>query len=130
MSPTLNLTRASPEEVNAMVAEHVAGYIWLYDTGHRVLMGTPVHPSLDKWNRKAQPYKTSDIGCAPNYVNDPGAVLALLAPHLWDSWRHIGGDYSVRIPCNSTSMFGRADTFCRAAVIALLRAAGVTVTEG
>lgn len=121
-TPILQLP-ASDEEINALVAEKVAGW-----------MEITIHPS-------GQVIGTHPMGgprCqVPDYLHDANAVIELLGeatPHgdirIKRRQPSVGLSAPWTVQLNSTlGPIHRGETFCLAACYALLRAHGVTVLE-
>lgn len=106
----LSLKAAAPEEINAAVAEHVAGFT--VRNGYI----TNVHGD--------------DEEAIPPYSTSADAVLPLLERYSeWNMDANYPEPGRERFVCWVENSSGTADTFPLAACIALLRAHGVKVEE-
>ena len=117
----------SDAELEAAVAEKVAGYRWAtHDAAsgtHWLQLPGAILPQGWKYaDGDYLPKKNQSVLGCPKYLTDANAVLALLEKHLWECWVHENGDYSVRL--SQTSPTTRTKGFCRAACLALLKAHG------
>ena len=133
MTP-LSLSKSSPAEINAAVAEYCAGaYLAVpHDTCATVY-----------WDEEDEYNYESEI--CPDYLHDANAVLPLLEKTGYDAidlFREMRGnkmawgcqlyDWDAEgedLDSTKPMVHGTGPTFCLAAIAALLRAAGVKVEE-
>jgi hypothetical protein len=109
------------DELNALFAEHVAGTHEPIDCFVDTFWGKPIYSLKDK--------QTGEVSRHWIFATDANAVLPWLDKMgRWECGygRHTGG-YSIYFPREPVGEPGEADTFPRAAVIALLRAKGIEV---
>ena len=105
MTP-LNLSTASESQVNAMVAEKVAGI------------------TVTEWDRAHE--RKYQSGAIPNYIHNLDALLPLLNNHDWLLANERGCWFcEINFPESRIIKFG--STLNLAIITALLRAAGVEV---
>lgn len=107
------------DEINALVAEHVAGWTDFYEEDHGSvgLVKLGVNPASGN-----DEYVT-------DFVNDSNAVLRLLdkCERGWHASNAEAQSIHGRFMVSFDGHVGRADTFPRAACLALLRAKGIEV---
>ena len=124
-----------------MVAEHVAKFEWRNRNGVSMLLKPTDahHPVLDNWTQGKREGDSLDFGSVPDYLLSPDLVLDLMdklpdtlcdfycASDKTPKWgvgiRKLPADRGVG------GVHAKADTFCMAGCIALLRHAGVRVIE-
>lgn len=136
MNPTLNLSTATGQEIEAAVAEHVAGWtrFGMYShiaSGkqllgcHDVLHGTPPED-------RDKPEDDQRYLPVPNYLTDSNAVLALLEKYSGScvdvSFDREEREWTVNLAGHCPMEF--STSFCRAACICLLKASGKVNLEG
>lgn len=113
---TINLKTATPEQINAAVAEYVAG--WRYTQ--------PSDKMGELWDNERGELELD----GPSFATSADAVLPLLERQEW--WSKIGHTNHVEVgyyddgPCMA---YGEAATFPMAACIALLNSKGIEVVE-
>ncbi len=130
--PTLNLKTATPDEINAAVAEHVAGWTRLYATADTGLWPKELGAMVTTENGWMKAPGAQSAQRTPDYLTDANAVLSLLYRTHWEVNQTSSASHPirVRIYLGPQEGSGEANNLPRAACIALLRASGkVTVLD-
>ena len=107
-------------ELSALVAEKVAGYTNVHTPKTMSAWGNPPDLKMGSW--------------IPDYLHDANAVIGLLErADEWEAHRREFEDeegfrvrYIVHVSLDKSAGGEYADTFCRAACLALLKAHGAT----
>jgi hypothetical protein len=125
------------QEINAAVAEKVAGWFW---ATHPYASGTcwlqePGTVLPKEWKRVSTPPRGKQGSLPTDYLHDEKAVIALLERSPYDVHATFVQTCCTWYVTLMERFIGKkewtaeADTFCRAACLALLRAHGVENKE-
>jgi hypothetical protein len=132
MKPKISQRDSSDEEINAAVAEYVAGF------KQQVVFGwgkQPVWTDNGKLLSVTNFTSEGDGYCdqwKPNYVDDANAVFQLLDSREWTITKDKNPrtfEWQYNVFCTQPLAIGIAPTFQLAACFALLKLNGVTVTD-
>lgn len=137
MTPPLTLSEMSDAQIEAAVAEHVAGFKWRTDGRHAMLMPDPPPDFMaDTIQGKDGAVLEDAESFHPSYLTDANAVIPLLAKDEFHKTEFVNLDpksYRVEIyeSLQSRAPIGWSNqaTFCRAACFALLRGVPGLVRE-
>lgn len=133
----LTLSEMSDAQIEAQVAEHVAGYQWWthpVNNGVAWLLSEELISILGRQRCEAPLPDKRIRSYAPCYLHDSNAVIELLDKQfIWRCERYckMGPKtvYKFIFVKEGCDVISYGSTFCRAAIVALLRDAGITVEE-